>query len=1100
MAQAGLDIFSWFSTTALIIVGIVLNATTARVRTREASQVPPRPQSPTPPHTNQGEHRRPADPHYPGSPYGPPPAGNPGYPAPLPQEQPQHTKSSTAWMPNILLGVACLFLIAAAITFASVTGSPLVRALAIGVVAALSYVAGLVIYALSARLKPVGFALVALGMALLPIAAGLLGAADSISASVAWLLTSIVGVIAYVLAAILLKSETILWFGLLFIGSLVLSIINFVPVPPVAFFYGLMVTAIVFSLVGALGRKRLPARIVRPHVLLGEILAPASAFACLFVSPFPSTYQWAILFALLTAFYVISASLNGWGWQVIVARVTAAITIALAANAITKLFSDTGHANITATGLALLVVELWHVVEAIIRRANASFRMTVHIVTSVCFVLGAGLATFQIANIDGRLFIPIGLTFTALTVAHTIFAFMTDTPLQRALAYSSAIMSAVSLACVVAYFIGEDKSGVIISYIIAAGVFVIADAVLTGWLVRSRGRSRRRLRIASPLFTVVFPLCAFAPSFVALFFGIQVWQLVVLFVLVLACVGLAFVVRSGLFTLSTVPLLFTFSYGIDSFVAGSRDSWNWIISRPLLLVFYALLATCLMMASAHLYSRGRHWRARYSAIASLIVAGLGACNALLPTFAPNFPYSILFITANVIDLAAFVAGLEVSRRLTRHEHERRTAIARAQHAELAKQARVVPFKSSPVPVFVMLFAIAVCAHAVGAAAPKFEEWYFFAIAGVVATATILYLSHVLRIQWFTLATVVTVPTFTFAVTSQVLEGNNRNVLALIFAWAIMYAVHWAQALVKRKPLASLIVATFMLVAALGPALVIDNSAVPIPSFARVIVGLIFLATAATVMTAVRSTSHRAVFLEIGSYLGALGVAISFSGLVRWNFYVPLHIVALTVLFWAWWYGGRGGFPWLGSRSVGTQTRLYITFGVMTFIGLIVSLVKGDFYTAVFLTWLVLFLITGALTNRPVLVWCSVGTLAFSAIWLLRHVVWLVLVVLALVIIGVVVWMLLRGNQKHENTPRPEPRQPMQAPPVGQAPPQAPSIPQPPKPMPYPPQRSAQPAPGRDVPPPQAQWQPPAGPPPRDRQEPPFDERRDPTDRFRPPNA
>lgn len=1010
-------------------------------------------------------------------------------------------------MPNILLGVACLFLIAAAITFASVTGSPIVRAVAIGVVAALSYVAGLVIHALSVRLKPVGFALVALGIALLPIAAGLLGASDSIPGSVAWFAASLVGVIAYVLAAILLKSETIMWFGLLFVGSLVLSIVNFAALPPVAFFYGLMATATVFALIGALGRNRLPKRFVRPHMLLGEILAPASAVACLFVQPFPATYQWAILFGLLTLFYVLSASLNRWGWQAIVARVTGAFTIALTANAVTKLISDTDDAIMFATGLAFLIVGLWHVVEALIRRANTSFRLTAHIVTTACFLVGTAVTGFRIEAVDGRLYIPAGIIFAALAAMHILFAVATDTPLQRALGYGSAVMFAVSLACVVAHFIGDDKSAVVICYVMAVGLFVVADALFTGWIVSPRGRSRRRLRVASPFYTAVFPASAFAPAFLALFYGMQVWHLIVLFVLVLVVVGLAFLVRSGLFTLSAVPLLFTFSFGVDAVIHSGRDSWNWIFSRPLSLAFFALLAAGLMVAYARLYARGRYRRAQYSAIASLIVTGLGAVNALMITFAPNFPYAVLFVTATVVDLVALLVSFEVARRLTRAEHQRRVEVARTKHAERAQHGPVASFRPSPAPVFVILCAVAVCVHAVGAVVPKFEAWYFFTVTSVTATAAIVYVTHVLRVQWFILATMVTVPAFALSVTSTFLEGTNHMVLANIFAWAILYAVHWLQVIVKRKALASLVAAALILLGALLPAAFIDSSAVPIPSFARVVVGLILLAVAATVMTAVRVSRHRAVFFEIASYLGALGLAVSFSGLVRWNFYVPLHIVALTALFWAWMYGGRGGFPWLVSRRVGTQVRLYVTFGLMTFIGLLVAFISGGFYTAVFLSWLVLFLIMGALTNRPVLVWCSVGTLALSAVWLLRDVVWLVLVVLALIIIAVVVWMLLRGNRKPEDATRADQpvqpfgaiqdQHPAQHNPVPPAPPVAaqPQVPQPPR------------APRREVPqPPQVQRQ---QPPQVQRQQPPqqqgYDGRPAPeswdsSNRFRPPHS
>lgn len=1129
VTQGWLLFFSWISVFTVLVTGIVLNATTASARTRTDSRARPRRQKPVPHHAQapqQPQTPQPSAPqHQQNSGYSGYPdfadsslqASQPGQPIQPGQQQPhlphqsvQKQQSSTAWMPNILLGVACLFLIAAAITFASVTGSPIVRAVAIGVVAALSYVAGLVIHALSARLKPVGFALVALGIALLPIAAGLLGASDSIPGSVAWFAASLVGVIAYVLAAILLKSETIMWFGLLFVGSLVLSIVNFAALPPVAFFYGLMATATVFALVGALARNRLPKRFVRPHMLLGEILAPASAVACLFVQPFPVTYQWAILFGLLTVFYVLSASLNRWGWQAIVARVTGALTIALTANAVTKLVSDTDDAIRFATGLAFLVVGLWHVVEALIRRANTAFRLTAHIVTTACFMVGTAVTGFRIESTDGRLYIPAGIIFALLAAMHLVFAVTTDTPLQRALGYGSAVMFAVSLACVVAYFIGGDKSAVVICYVIAVGVSVIADALFTGWIVSPRGRSRRRLRISSPFYTAIFPASAFAPAFLALFYGMQAWHLVVLFVLVLVLVGLAFLVRSGLFTLSTVPLLFAFSFGVDAVIAGSRDSWRWIFSRPLSLTFFALLAAGLMIVYARRYARGRYRRAQYAAIASLIVTGLGAINVLTIALAPNFPYATLFVSATAIDLVALLVGFDVARRLTRPEHQRRVEVAKSEHAKRAQNGLVAQFKPSPAPVFVILYAAAVCVHAVGAVVPKFEEWYFFTIVSVLATAVIVYVTHVMRVQWFILATMVTVPTFARSVTSPFLEGVNHFVLANIIAWAILYAVHWVQVLVKRKALASLVAATLILLGALLPAAFINSSAVPIPSFARVVVGLILLAVAATVMTAVRVSRHRAVFFEIASYVGALGLAVSFSGLVRWNFYVPLHILALTALVWAWVYGSRGGFPWLASRRVGTQVRLYLTFGIMTFIGLLVAFIAGGFYTAVFLSWLVLFLIMGALTNRPVLVWCSVGTLALSAVWLLRDVVWLVLVVLALIIIGVVVWMLLRGNRKPVDDARADqPGQPFGAAQDRQhaQPPQAPrrDVPLPPQ-APQPPQVQRQQPPQREAnrqQPPQTREPfntPPQAPQHQADNGRPAPEGWDSSDRFRPPNS
>lgn len=205
----------------------------AGAQARAAAPLPPtRPgvptQPPVPPRQPgappQPQHR-PAHPHDP-TPTAQPqhPAARPPYPAAAPQAQPSN---DVALYANILLGVAAAFLVIAAFIFVGIAQHALLRAITVIGVAVITYGAGLGIALLSSRLKPVGIALTAVGLVLLPISGAALGGLDITGAKTAWLVASALGLISCTLAAALLRSELVTWFGLLFIGSTVLSVINF---------------------------------------------------------------------------------------------------------------------------------------------------------------------------------------------------------------------------------------------------------------------------------------------------------------------------------------------------------------------------------------------------------------------------------------------------------------------------------------------------------------------------------------------------------------------------------------------------------------------------------------------------------------------------------------------------------------------------------------------------------------------------------------------------------------------------------------------------------------------------------------------------------
>ena len=177
---------------------------------------------------------------------------------------------------NITLYVASLLMVAAAALFVGSSQPVAVRLGGVWLATALFYAAGLMLHSQVARLKPAAVAFTGTALAIIPFA-GLatynLGFPD---APAVWLVTSLIGTVAYVVAAVRLQSRLVVYLSLAFLLSTAWSSVAVVGAALAWYFAALIVFSALLSLAGHLLRKGEgePSLYAKPLSDLGPWFAP----------------------------------------------------------------------------------------------------------------------------------------------------------------------------------------------------------------------------------------------------------------------------------------------------------------------------------------------------------------------------------------------------------------------------------------------------------------------------------------------------------------------------------------------------------------------------------------------------------------------------------------------------------------------------------------------------------------------------------------------------------------------------------------------------------------------------------------------------------
>lgn len=257
---------------------------------------------------------------------------------------------------NVTLYIASFLLVGAATLFIGAAMDESIRFVGIWFVTIAFYAAGLAIYNKIEKLRPAAVAFTGTGLALIPFTGMAMYSLVLHDAPICWFVTSVVGLIAFIIAATRLQSQVISYIAIAFGASFATSSIAILHV-------GLMWSFVVLILFGALitfiaGVKSswVSACFSKPIQQSNQWIVPLTLVASLFATTGLTTQDYAIISIVSAIYYgaVAVSSVEGREIAIFFARVLASISAVL-------MTYDISH-SWTSVGLAISIISVLQLV------------------------------------------------------------------------------------------------------------------------------------------------------------------------------------------------------------------------------------------------------------------------------------------------------------------------------------------------------------------------------------------------------------------------------------------------------------------------------------------------------------------------------------------------------------------------------------------------------------------------------------------------------------------------------------------------------------------------------------------------------------------
>lgn len=208
---------------------------------------------------------------------------------------------------NLVLYVASFLLVAAAVLFIG-TGVPdALKFIGVWLVAIGFYSIGMVVHMLSERLKPAAVAFVGTGLAILPFAGLATNAYVLHDPTQSWLITSFVGVGAFLYATVRLQSQVLAYFTLAFVFSLTTSSAASLQAPLVWSFTLIIIVGSLLNLIAYKQPKTLPSVFAQPIDTSAQLSVPLAVFGSWLVANELPIWQHGLILAVTALHYTLSA-------------------------------------------------------------------------------------------------------------------------------------------------------------------------------------------------------------------------------------------------------------------------------------------------------------------------------------------------------------------------------------------------------------------------------------------------------------------------------------------------------------------------------------------------------------------------------------------------------------------------------------------------------------------------------------------------------------------------------------------------------------------------------------------------------------------------
>lgn len=206
---------------------------------------------------------------------------------------------------NVILYMASFLLVAAGALFTAAAMPDTVKLIGVWLIVGLFYVTGYVIHRTVVRLRPASVAFLGTGLALVPFAGLALHQYTTLSPELAWLVTSAVGLVAYVVAAIRLQNQFVSYLAMAFVLSLVTSGSAAVSMGLVWQFALLIGVSLIATSIALVRPRWVPAVFSQPIETTGQFVTPLVLVASLFVGNQLQIRGYEIVFALSTIYYLV---------------------------------------------------------------------------------------------------------------------------------------------------------------------------------------------------------------------------------------------------------------------------------------------------------------------------------------------------------------------------------------------------------------------------------------------------------------------------------------------------------------------------------------------------------------------------------------------------------------------------------------------------------------------------------------------------------------------------------------------------------------------------------------------------------------------------
>lgn len=340
----------------------------------------------------------------------------PPQPTPTEEELTQIRENRSQHNLNLLLYTGSFLIVAAMGLFMTLTLPSYMKLSGLVLATLIFYSGGLVLYEESKRLKMAATAFVGTGLAILPFNGVALILLGGVSPTSAWVAISLIGLVAYAMAAIKLQSQLISYLTIAFVISLSLSIISSGGLTIVWYFVTVVLVTTILSAINYFKPKLIPKVFIQPIEKSSIIATPIALVLSLIAYNGMSLLYYKILFGVATLHYLVQwLEYKKWGYE-LSARALLQITIMLFVIDAVPFYEESGRIAINIWWYALLAVQ---VIFSMVRAKAAGVKV---VAEETVVGVASGLMVLSLpmwASIDnGELGVAISLlTVGAITTA-----------------------------------------------------------------------------------------------------------------------------------------------------------------------------------------------------------------------------------------------------------------------------------------------------------------------------------------------------------------------------------------------------------------------------------------------------------------------------------------------------------------------------------------------------------------------------------------------------------------------------------------------------------------------------------------------------------